>query len=114
MSQVVSQHASILVTEDMLRQVWEQAEIIHVLQEDLQKVKGGKEPIDGGGGIYVDLGVGRSEGVVARNLGKDADQGREWRRSNDDDARETAIKQVFKQVFKKVKLNKFNGEKKTE
>ena len=72
-------------------------------------MRAGKEPIDGGGGIYVDLAVGRSEGVVAGNSGKDGDQQRKQGRSNDDDAGETAIKQVFKNA----KLNKFNGEKKT-
>ena len=73
MSEVVLEKTLILVMEDMLRQVWEQAKIIPVLQEELQKVRARKEPIDGGGGIYVDLGVGRSEGVVAGNLSKDGD-----------------------------------------
>ena len=68
-----------------------------------------KEAIDGDGGIYVNLGFGRSEGIVARNSSEDGDWQRSWGRSNEDDAGEIAIKQVFK----KEKLNEFNGEKKT-
>ena len=50
-----------MVIEDMLRQVLEQAKIIRVLPEELRKVRVGKEAVDGSGGIYVDLGVRRSE-----------------------------------------------------
>ena len=68
----------------------------------------GKEVADGVG-IYVDLGPGSSGGVAAGNSGDDGDRRRKRGRSDDDDAGESAIKQVFK----KAKLNKFNGEKKT-
>ena len=68
----------------------------------------GKEVADGVG-IYVDLGPGSSGGVAAGNSGDDGDRRRKRGRSDDDDAGESAIKQVFK----KAKLNEFNGDKKT-
>ena len=98
-----------MMMEDMLHQVQEQVEIIHVLQEEMPKVRAGKEAIDGGGGIYVDLGVKRSKSVTAGNSREDGDQQRKWGRFYDDDARKSSIKSVFK----KAKLNKFNEEKKT-
>ena len=58
--------------ENMLRLVREQAEIIRVLQEELQKVKASKEPVDGGGSIYEDPVVGRSKGIVARRSNSDS------------------------------------------
>lgn len=97
--------------EEVERLVREQGETIRVLQEELRKERAGKRTADGDGGIYVDLGLGgdAGAGTSGDRAGEDQNRRRRRERSHDDDAGEAAIKQVFK----KAKLNEFNGEKKT-
>ena len=82
------------------QQLKEQADLIRRLTEDLNKLKkGDKEKESDGGGIWVDLGSALGKKTQKRN---DEDD-------EDNDAGEASIKQVFK----KAKLNEFNGIKKT-
>ena len=82
------------------QQLKEQADLIRRLSDDLNKLKkGDKEKESDGGGIWVDLGSASGKKKRKRN----DDDG------EDDDAGEAAIKQVFK----KAKLNEFDGIKNT-